>query len=181
MKTNTLNIKHKSNMNKLIILITLTLTTSFLSAQRIAFVETEYIFSKVKSYAVANENLEKISQEWQKDIDNRMSELDAQYKKFQAEQSLYTAQMKQEKIQEIETKEKDVAALQQKRFGPNGELFKKRQEMLQPIMTRMMDEIQKIAQAKSFDLVIDKSSGNTILFSNPKLNISDDVIKAMGY
>lgn len=168
-------------MKKILFILSFAFSSSFLSAQRIAFVESEYIFTKVKTYAVANENLEKISQEWQKDIENRMADLDAQYKKFQAEQSLYTAQMKQEKIQEIETKEKDVAALQQKRFGPNGELFKKRQEMLQPIMTRMMDEIQKIAQAKSFDLVIDKSSGNTILFSNPKLNISDEVIKAMGY
>lgn len=168
-------------MKKVLFILSFTFSTQFLSAQRIAFVESEYIFTKVKTYAAANENLEKISQEWQKDIENRMAELDAQYKKFQAEQSLYTAQMKQEKIQEIETKEKDVAALQQKRFGPNGELFKKRQEMLQPIMTRMVDEIQKIAQAKSFDLVIDKSSGNTILFSNAKLNISDEVIKAMGF
>lgn len=168
-------------MKKVLFILSFAFSTLFLSAQRIAFVESEYIFTKVKTYAAANENLEKISQEWQKDIENRMAELDAQYKKFQAEQSLYTAQMKQEKIQEIETKEKDVAALQQKRFGPNGELFKKRQEMLQPIMTRMVDEIQKIAQAKSFDLVIDKSSGNTILFSNAKLNISDEVIKAMGF
>lgn len=168
-------------MKKLFILLSLVLSTNFISAQRIAFVETEYIFSKVKTYAVANENLEKISQEWQKDIEGRMADLDAQYKKFQAEQSLFTPQMKQDKIQEIEAKEKEVAALQQKRFGPNGELFKKRQEMLQPIMARIMDEIQKIATAKSFDMVLDKSSGNTILFSNPKMNISDEVIKAMGY
>ena len=124
--------------------------------------------------------MEKQSQEWQKDIEDRMSELESIYKKFQAEQSLFTAQMKQEKILEIEAKEKEVASLQQKRFGPNGDLFKKRQELLQPIMTRMIEEIQKIAQAKSYDLVIDKSSGNTVLFSNPRLNISEEVIKAMG-
>jgi len=169
-------------MKKILIAIAFILAFSSESfSQRIAFVESEYIFGKIKSYAAANEALEKISQEWQKDIENRMSDLEAQYKKFQAEQSLYTAQMKQEKIQEIEAKEKEVAALQQKRFGANGELFKKRQELLQPIMNKMIEEIQKIAQAKSFDLVLDKSSGNTILFSNPKLNISDDVIKAMGY
>lgn len=150
------------------------------NAQKIAFVESEYIFSKLKSYQAANEKVEKQSQEWQKDIEDRMSELESIYKKFQAEQSLYTAQMKQEKILEIEAKEKDVASLQQKRFGPNGELFKKRQELLQPIMNRMIDEIQKIAQAKSYDMVLDKSSGNTVLFSNPRLNISEEVIKAMG-
>lgn len=170
------------NTHKRIIVLLVCIAIAFVShAQRIAFVESEYIFGKIKSYAAATESIEKISQEWQKDIENRMSDLEAQYKKFQAEQSLYTAQMKQEKIQEIEAKEKEVAALQQKRFGPNGELFKKRQELLQPIMNKMVDEIQKIATARSFDLVLDKSSGNTILFSNPKLNISDDVIKAMGY
>ena len=167
-------------MNKILLIIVLVFSGIAIKAQKVAIVESEYIFSKLKSYQAANEKVEKQSQEWQKDIEDRMSELESIYKKFQAEQSLFTAQMKQEKILEIEAKEKEVASLQQKRFGPNGDLFKKRQELLQPIMTRMIEEIQKIAQAKSYDLVIDKSSGNTVLFSNPRLNISEEVIKAMG-
>ena len=167
-------------MNKILLIVVLAFSGIAINAQKVAIVESEYIFSKLKSYQAANEKVEKQSQEWQKDIEDRMSELESIYKKFQAEQSLFTAQMKQEKILEIEAKEKEVASLQQKRFGPNGELFKKRQELLQPIMTRMIEEIQKIAQAKSYDLVIDKSSGNTVLFSNPRLNISEEVIKAMG-
>ena len=167
-------------MNKILLTIVLVFSGIAINAQKVAIVESEYIFSKLKSYQAANEKVEKQSQEWQKDIEDRMSELESIYKKFQAEQSLFTAQMKQEKILEIEAKEKEVASLQQKRFGPNGDLFKKRQELLQPIMTRMIEEIQKLAQAKSYDLVIDKSSGNTVLFSNPRLNISEEVIKAMG-
>ena len=167
-------------MNKILLIVVLAFSGIAINAQKVAIVESEYIFSKLKSYQAANEKVEKQSQEWQKDIEDRMSELESIYKKFQAEQSLFTAQMKQEKILEIEAKEKEVASLQQKRFGPNGDLFKKRQELLQPIMTRMIEEIQKIAQAKSYDLVIDKSSGNTVLFSNPRLNISEEVIKAMG-
>ena len=167
-------------MNKILLIVVLAFSGIAINAQKVAIVESEYIFSKLKSYQAANEKVEKQSQEWQKDIEDRMSELESIYKKFQAEQSLFTAQMKQEKILEIEAKEKEVASLQQKRFGPNGELFKKRQELLQPIMTRMIEEIQKIAQVKSYDLVIDKSSGNTVLFSNPRLNISEEVIKAMG-
>ena len=167
-------------MNKILLIIVLVFSGIAIKAQKVAIVESEYIFSKLKSYQAANEKVEKQSQEWQKDIEDRMSELESIYKKFQAEQSLFTAQMKQEKILEIEAKEKEVASLQQKRFGPNGDLFKKRQELLQPIMTRMIEEIQKLAQAKSYDLVIDKSSGNTVLFSNPRLNISEEVIKAMG-
>ena len=167
-------------MNKILLIVVLAFSGIAINAQKVAIVESEYIFSKLKSYQAANEKVEKQSQEWQKDIEDRMSELESIYKKFQAEQSLFTAQMKQEKILEIEAKEKEVASLQQKRFGPNGELFKKRQELLQPIMARMIEEIQKIAQVKSYDLVIDKSSGNTVLFSNPRLNISEEVIKAMG-
>jgi outer membrane protein len=168
-------------MNKLLIPFVLILLSSQVFAQRVAFIESEYILSKVKTYAAANENIEKISQDWQKDIQDKMSDLEQQYKKFQAEQSLYTNQMKQDKIKEIESAEKEIASLQQKRFGPNGDLFKKRQELLQPITNKMIEEIQKIAEKKSFDLVMDKSSGATIVFSNPKLNISEDVIKAMGY
>lgn len=167
-------------MQKLFIIFSLLFIGWNAEAQRVAFIESEYIFTKLKSYQSATEKVEKQSQEWQKDIENRMSELESQYKKFQAEQSLYTAEMKKEKIMEIETKEKEIASLQQKRFGPNGELFKKRQELLQPIMNRMIEEIQKISQSKSLDMVLDKSSGNTVLYSNPRLNISDDVIKAMG-
>lgn len=164
---------------KKILLLTISLISLSAFSQRIAYIESEYILGKVKSYAAANENLDKISQEWQKDIEDKMRDLDLQYKKFQAEQSLYTGQMKQDKIKEIEKKESDISELQKKRFGPNGDLFKKRQELVQPIVTQMFDEVQKIAEAKSFDYVIDKSNGNSIVFSNSKLNISDDVLKAM--
>ena len=170
-----------NKMKKIFVIVSAFLLTNISFSQRVAFIESEYILSKVKTYAAANENVEKISQDWQKEIQDKMSNLEQQYKKFQAEQSLYTAQMKQDKIREIESNEKEVASLQQKRFGPNGDLFKKRQELLQPITNKMLEEIQKISEKKSFDLVLDKSSGGSIVFSNPKLNISEDVIKAMGY
>lgn len=179
-----MNQRIEPNFNKMkkIFLIAIACFLSSVSfSQRVAFIESEYILSKVKTYAAANENVEKISQDWQKEIQDKMSNLEQQYKKFQAEQSLYTAQMKQDKMREIESSEKEVASLQQKRFGPNGDLFKKRQELLQPITNKMLEEIQKISEKKSFDLVLDKSSGGSIVFSNPKLNISEDVIKAMGY
>jgi outer membrane protein len=166
---------------KKIILSLFTILGLSVSAQKVAFIESEYIFGKVKTYAQAQENIEKISQEWHKDIEDRMSLLDQQYKKFQAEQSLFTSQMRQEKIQEIESKEKEIASLQQKRFGPNGDLFKKRQELLQPITSRMLDEVQKIAQAKNYDMVLDKSAGGALVYASSRTNISDEVIKAMGF
>ncbi len=150
-------------------------------AQKIAFIESEYILDKVGSYKIAKEKLEKQSQDWQKEIEGKMKELDVLYKKFQSEQALYTEQMKQEKINEVEKKEKEVADLQKQRFGPNGDVFKKRQELIQPIINQMFDEVKKIAESKGFDLVIDKNNGNSIVYNNSKLNISDQVVKAMGY
>lgn len=150
-------------------------------AQKIAFIESEYILDKVGSYKIAKEKLEKQSQDWQKEIEGKMKELDILYKKFQSEQALYTEQMKQEKISEVEKKEKEVADIQKQRFGPNGDVFKKRQELIQPIINQMFDEVKKIAESKGFDLVIDKNNGNSIVYNNSKLNISDQVVKAMGY
>jgi outer membrane protein len=150
-------------------------------AQKIAFIESEFILDKVSSYKMAKEKLDKQSQDWQKEIEGKMKELDILYKKFQSEQALYTEQMKQEKINEVEKKEKEVADLQKQRFGPNGDVFKKRQELIQPIINQMFDEVKKIAESKGYDLVIDKNNGNSIVYNNAKLNISDQVVKAMGY
>jgi outer membrane protein len=150
-------------------------------AQKIAFIESEFILDKVSSYKMAKEKLDKQSQDWQKEIEGKMKELDILYKKFQSEQALYTEQMKQEKINEVEKKEKEVADMQKQRFGPNGDVFKKRQELIQPIINQMFDEVKKIAESKGYDLVIDKNNGNSIVYNNAKLNISDQVVKAMGY
>jgi outer membrane protein len=150
-------------------------------AQKIAFIESEFILDKVSSYKMAKEKLDKQSQDWQKEIEGKMKELDILYKKFQSEQALYTEQMKQEKINEVEKKEKEVADMQKQRFGPNGDVFKKRQELIQPIINQMFDEVKKIAESKGYDLVIDKNNGNSIAYNNAKLNISDQVVKAMGY
>ena len=150
-------------------------------AQKIAFIESEFILDKVSSYKMAKEKLDKQSQDWQKEIEGKMKELDILYKKFQSEQALYTEQMKQEKINEVEKNEKEVADMQKQRFGPNGDVFKKRQELIQPIINQMFDEVKKIAESKGYDLVIDKNNGNSIVYNNAKLNISDQVVKAMGY
>jgi outer membrane protein len=167
---------------KKIILLVLTLGFSWSTyAQKIAFIESEFILDKVSSYKIAKEKLDKQSLDWQKEIEGKMKELDVLYKKFQSEQALYTEQMKQDKIAEVEKKEKEVSEMQKQRFGPNGDVFKKRQELIQPIINQMFDEVKKIAESKGYDLVLDKNNGNSIVYNNSKLNISDQVVKAMGY
>jgi outer membrane protein len=167
---------------KKIILLVLTLGFTWNTyAQKIAFIESEFILDKVSSYKMAKEKLDKQSLDWQKEIEGKMKELDVLYKKFQSEQALYTEQMKQDKIAEVEKKEKEVSEMQKQRFGPNGDVFKKRQELIQPIINQMFDEVKKIAESKGYDLVVDKNNGNSIVYNNSKLNISDQVVKAMGY
>jgi Skp family chaperone for outer membrane proteins len=94
---------------------------------------------------------------------------------------LYTDAIKKQKIDDIEKREREIGELQKQRFGPSGDIFNKRQEMIQPIINQMFDEVKKIAESKSFDMVLDKSNGNAMVYVSSKLNISDQVIKAMGY
>ena len=142
--------------------------------------DSEYILNKMPEYKKAQESLDKIAGEWQKEIEDKMKEIENMYQKFQAEQPLLTDKMKQERITSIESKERELKELQKAKFSPNGELFKKRQELIQPIQDRIYDEIQKIAKIKSYDVVFDKSSGASMIYTNPKLNISDEIVKAMG-
>lgn len=168
-------------MKKLIILLTLFGSIQMSQAQRIAYIESEYILERVTPYKQTKERLEKQSLEWQKEIEKKMKDLDELYKKFQAEQALYTDAIKKQKIDDIEKREREIGELQKQRFGPSGDIFNKRQEMIQPIINQMFDEVKKIAESKSFDMVLDKSNGNAMVYVSSKLNISDQVIKAMGY
>jgi outer membrane protein len=102
------------------------------------------------------------------------------YKQYQAEQVLMTDPMKQQKMKEIEGKEKDVKEFQKAKFGPNGELFKQRQELVKPIQDKIYNEISKYAQAKGYDFIFDRSNGATMLYSNDRYNKSDDILQALG-
>lgn len=153
-------------------------TTS--QAQRFAYMDSEYILNKIPDYKKAQESLDKIAADWQKEIESKMKEVELMYQKFQAEQPLLTEKMKDERIAAIEAKEKEIKEFQKQKFSPNGDLFKKRQELIQPIQDKIYDEVQRIAKMKSYDIVFDKSSGAVMLYTNPKLNISDDIIKALG-
>ncbi|MBK7957651.1 MAG: OmpH family outer membrane protein [Bacteroidetes bacterium] len=167
-------------MKQLFALLAFICISSVASAQRFAYMDSEYILNKMPEYKKAQESLDKIAGEWQKEIEDKMKEIENMYQKFQAEQPLLTDKMKQERITSIESKERELKELQKAKFSPNGELFKKRQELIQPIQDRIYDEIQKIAKIKSYDVVFDKSSGASMIYTNPKLNISDEIVKAMG-
>ncbi|MCU0327798.1 MAG: OmpH family outer membrane protein [Chitinophagales bacterium] len=152
-----------------------------LQAQKVALIESEYILGKMPNYEKNKLTIEKITAEWQTEIQNKMDELENELKIFQAENALYSDKEKLKKSAAIEAMQKDIANLQRQRFGINGDLFKKRQELVQPMLDQITSEATKIAQSKGYDLVLDKSNGNSVIFFNPKINISDDILKALGF
>ncbi|MCB9360531.1 MAG: OmpH family outer membrane protein [Flavobacteriales bacterium] len=156
------------------------LTTSA-SAQKFAYVDTEYILSNIPEYKEAQEELDKLSIEWQKQLERRYSEIDKMYKNYQAEQILLTEDMKIKREEEIIKKEKEAKEYQKLKFGVEGELFQKRQELVKPVQDKVYQAVQDVANISSLDIVFDKSSGLTVLFSNAKYNKSDAVLKKMGY
>ena len=150
-------------------------------AQKYAFVNTEYILDNIPEYKAALQQLDNISLQWQKEIEDRYAIIDKLYKTYQAEQVLLTEEMKKRRQDEINTKEKDVKELQKQRFGFEGDLFKKKQELIKPIQDKIYNAVKKLAQDGSYAVIFDKSSDLVMLYTNPKYDKSDDILLALGY
>lgn len=150
------------------------------SAQRFAYVDTEFILENIPEYRLAQKNLDKIAFDWQKEIDAQFDEVDKMRKKYQAEQFLMTKEMKDARLQEIADKEKQAQDLQRRRFGFEGELFIKRQELIEPIQGKVYAAVQKVAEERAFDFIFDKASGGaTLLYTNTKHDLSEIIIKRL--
>jgi outer membrane protein len=150
------------------------------SAQRYAVVDTKYILDKMPEYKDAQKKLDHFSETWQKEIDGKQSELDRMYKNFEAEQVLLSDELKKKREDELFIREKELRDLQRKRFGFEGDLFKTRQDLVKPIQDKVYNAIQKIAVNRQYDFILDKSEGITIIFADPKLDRSEDVLKELG-
>ncbi|MEP7280209.1 MAG: OmpH family outer membrane protein [Bacteroidota bacterium] len=150
------------------------------TAQRYAIVDTKYILDKMPDYKEAQKNLDQVSEQWQKEIEAKQAELDKLYKDFEAEQVMLSDVLKKKRQDEIFNKEKETRELQRKRFGFEGDLFKKRQELVKPVQDKVYNAIQKIAVARQYDFILDKSEGITVIFADPKLDRSEDVLKELG-
>ncbi len=149
-------------------------------AQRYAVVDTRYILSKIPDYKTAETKIQQVTEQWQKEIDEKQVALDKMYKNFDAEQFMLSEDLKKKREDELFNKEKEVRELQKKRFGYEGDLFKERQKLIKPIQDKVYNAIQKIAIARSYDFVLDKSEGITVIFADPKLDKSDDVLRELG-
>ncbi|MFN5937965.1 MAG: OmpH family outer membrane protein [Sphingobacteriales bacterium] len=148
-------------------------------AQRYAVIDTKYILNKLPEYKEAQKKLDLFSEQWQKEIEGKQAELDVLYRNFEAEQVMLSDQLKKKREDELFNKEKELRDLQRRRFGFEGDLFKKRQELVKPIQDKVYNAVQKLAATRQYDFILDKSEGITIIFADPKLDKSDDVLKEL--
>ncbi len=149
-------------------------------AQRYGIVDTKYILEKIPDYKEAQKKLDQFSLQWQKEIDDKQAQLDKMYRDFEAEQVMLSEELKKKREDELFIREKELRDLQRKRFGFEGDLFKKRQELVKPIQDKVYNAIQKIAVNRSYDFILDKSEGITVIFADPKLDRSEDVLRELG-
>lgn len=150
------------------------------NAQRYAIIDTKYILDKLPEYKDAQKALDGFSDQWQKEIEQKQAELDRMYRNFEAEQVMLSDELKKKREDELFMREKEVRDLQRQRFGFEGDLFKKRQELVKPIQDKVFTAIQKIAVNRQYDFILDKSEGITVIFADPKLDRSEDVLKELG-
>ncbi len=131
-------------------------------------------------YKTAQKSLDDVAAGWQKEIDGMQQELDKMYKDFDAEQVMLSDELKKKREDQLFVKEKTLRDLQRKRFGFEGDLFKKRQELIKPVQDKVYNAVQKLAVQRGYDFILDKSEGITVIFADPKLEKSDDVLKELG-
>jgi outer membrane protein len=150
-------------------------------AAKFGYVDTDYIMGQIPEYKAAQSELDKTSVQWQKEVDGKYAEVDKLYKAYQADAILLTDEMKKKRENEIINKEKEVKDLQKQRFGVDGELFKKRQELVKPIQDKVYNAIKAVADKKALGFILDKSGQISLLYANSKYDISDDVLVYLGY
>jgi len=150
------------------------------SAQRYAYVDTDYILKNLDSYQDAQKELDRISAQWQKEIEQRYEAIERLYKAYQAEKVLLTEDMRKEREDEIIGQEDEAKSLQRQRFGVEGDLFRRREELIQPIQEEVFQAIKQVADGGGFSVIFDKAGQSNILYADPRYDKSDRVLSRLG-
>lgn len=169
-------------IKKIITLLVLAIgiSTTAVQAQRYAVIDSEYILDNLNDYKRAQDRLDEFSKQWQKEIDAKIQEVERLYKSYQAEAVMLSEEMKKTREDEIIRQEREAKELQKKRFGFEGDLFTKRQELVKPVQDKVYNAVQKLAKQKGYDVIFDKSSDLSIFYSIPKIDVSDDILLDLG-
>ena len=151
------------------------------SAQKFALIDMEYILKNIPAYERANEQLNQSSKKWQSEVETLAKEAQTLYKNYQSETVFLSEEQKTKKEEEIVAKEKEAAELKKKYFGPEGELFKKRESLMAPIQDEIYNAVKDISDSKGYSLILDRASDTGIIFASPKIDISNEVLTKLGY
>lgn len=168
-------------MKKILLVSVLFAFSITLMAQKFAFVDSDYILKKIPSYKAAQDQLDKLSAQYQKDIEDRYAEVDKMYKDYQAEKVLLTEEMKKKREDDIIAKERQVKELQMKYFGKEGLLFKKREELVKPIQEQVFNVVKEIATEGGYAIIFDAAASPNMLYTNPRYDKSEEVLQKLGY
>ncbi len=167
-------------MKKIFVLTAFCLAAIAGMAQKFAYVDSDYIMKQIPEFEEAQKQLDNLSTQWQNEIEKRYQEIDEMYKAYQAESVLLTDDMKRERENAIVQKEQEVQAFQKEKFGVNGALFQKRQELVQPIQDRVYEALKEVSESSGYDFIFDKSAQSGILFADDNYDKSDLVLRKMG-
>ena len=168
-------------MKKLIVICAMALVAISASSQKFALLDMEYILKNVPAYERANEQLNQVSKKWQAEIEALNTEAGTMYKNYQNEVVFLSEEQKKEKQEAIMKKEKEASELKRKYFGPEGELFKKREALITPIQEEIYNTVKEISELRGYSLVLDRASDSGIIYGSPKVDISNEVLQKLGY
>lgn len=168
-------------MKKIILMSLMLMTTLGIGAQKFALVDMEYVLKNIPAYERANEQLNQVSKKWQAEVEALNTEATTMYKNYQNEVVFLSQEQKKARQEQIMKKEKAASELKRKYFGPEGELFKKRESLMSPIQEEIYNAVRDISELRGYSLVVDRASNSGIIFGSPKIDISNEVLQKLGY
>ncbi len=168
-------------MKKILAICTLALMAITAQAQKFALMDMEYVLKNIPAYERANEQLNQVSKKWQAEVEGLNTQAATMYKNYQNEVVFLSKEQKAAKQEEIMLKEKEAADLKKKYFGPEGELFKKRESLMSPIQEEIYNVVKEISEQRGYSLVLDRASDSAIIFGSPKIDISNEILQKLGY
>lgn len=168
-------------MKKILAICTLALMAITAQAQKFALMDMEYVLKNIPAYERANEQLNQVSKKWQAEVEALNTQAATMYKNYQNEVVFLSKEQKTAKQEEIMLKEKEAADLKKKYFGPEGELFKKRESLMSPIQEEIYNMVKEISEQRGYSLVLDRASDSAIIFGSPKIDISNEILQKLGY
>ena len=167
-------------MKRLFLILTVMVSANAM-AQKFALIDMEYILKNIPAYERANEQLNQVSKKWQAEVDALTQEAQTLYKNYQSETVFLSNEQKTQREEAVVAKEKEAAELKRKYFGPEGELYKKRESLMTPIQDEIYNAVKDISDLKGYSLILDRASDAGIIYANPKIDISNEVLPKLGY